>query len=464
MLPNFTRFPPIVRTALALALPATATLAAPARAEEPAVAAPAASASRLDWFREARFGMFIHWGLYSLPAGEYTDPKTGKTATDHGEWYLKNTGIPLSRYATFADKFDPVGFDADKWAQAAADAGVKYLCITGKHHDGFAMFPSAVTKDWNLAITPFGKKGRDPLMELKVACEKRGVAFCLYHTVLDWHSADYGNRLENNDLPAARQPANMDAFQAFLHASTAEVVARYHPKMMWFDGAWEGNVWTDKRGAAFQAHLRKIAPEMVINDRVGPGAGGLQGVGDQRRFGDYATPEQFIPKEAPPPGVVWETCMTMNDHWGFNKVDRQWKSAETLVRNLVEVASKGGNYLLNVGPDARGEIPEAGLERLAAIGRWMKVNGESIYGTGASPFKDAFPWGRVTAKGDTWYLHVFKRPADGKITLPVNRPVDAVLLAGGAVASSVSGESLEITLPETLPDTIDTVVKIASKK
>lgn len=459
---------PLIIAALAT-LPFTG-FAAPVAKPENIAAAPAAD-TRTAWFREARFGMFIHWGLYSIPAGEYTDPKTGKVTTDHGEWFLESTKSPVSEYEKLLPRFNPVKFDADAWAQAAADAGVKYLCITSKHHDGFAMFPSKVTEGWHFSLTPMGKAGRDPLMELKIACEKRGIAFCLYHTIMDWHSTDYAGRRAYNDLPGAKQPADMDKFQAFLHASTSEVINRYHPKMMWLDGSWE-KPWTRERGLALQAHLRKQNPDMIINDRVGPGAAGLSGIGKGEPFGDYTTPEQFIPEKPLPDGRAWETCMTMNDHWGFNKADHHWKSSETLIRNLVDIASKGGNLLLNVGPTAEGEIPAASLERLADIGRWMMVNGESVYGTTASPFSENFDWGRVTAKGNTLYLHVFKRPEGGEIRLPLkNHVIASRMLAtgeslgsgGGYGASNGNGteeSGIMVTLPASLPDAIDTVIAV----
>lgn len=438
-----------------------------ARAETTPTAETHPVADKAAWFREAKLGMFIHWGLYSIPAGEYTNPKTGKASTNHAEWYLETTRMPVSEYEKFLPQFNPVKFDAEKWAQAAADAGVKYLCITSKHHDGFALFPSKVTTGWHFGLTPMGKAGRDPLMELKLACEKRGIAFCLYHTIMDWHDTNYAGRRAYNDLPGAKLPADMDKFQAFLHASTAEAIERYHPRMMWFDGFWE-KCWTLERGRALQAHLRKQNPDMIVNDRVGPTAASTGGLGNGELFGDYTTPEQFIPSGPLPGGRAWETCMTMNDHWGFNKADHNWKSSTTLIRNLVDIASKGGNFLLNVGPTGEGEIPQASLERLAAIGRWMKVNGESIYGTTASPFTEKFDWGRVTAKGDTIYLHVFKRPADGVITLPGDIKSARLLADGTRLSTSVAiGNAptdaphlVRITLPDNLPDATDTVVKV----
>ncbi len=434
----------MIRTVLITAA-ALAPLITTARAESVATTESKPAADKAAWFREAKLGMFIHWGLYSIPAGEYTDPKTGKVSTNHREWYLESTGMPVSEYEKFLPRFNPVKFDAEKWAQAAADAGVKYLCITSKHHDGFAMWASTVTTGWNFGLTPMGKAGRDPLMELKLACEKRGIAFCLYHTIMDWHNTDYAARRAYNDLPGAKLPPDMDKFQSFLHASTAEVIRRYQPRMMWFDGFWE-SPWTLERGRALQAHLRKENPDMIVNDRVGPTAASTLGLGEGELFGDYATPEQFIPSGPMPGGRAWETCMTMNDNWGFNKTDHNWKPSTVLIRNLVDIASKGGNFLLNVGPDASGEIPAASLERLADIGRWTKANGEALYATKAGPFK-RLPWGRATAKPGALYLHVFDIPESKHIRIPVTpaagtkltllsdgRPVPFVADASGIVA------------------------------
>lgn len=463
--------PYLALAALALS-PALALADSPAPAPAARTVAPTvAPDARTAWFREAKFGLFIHWGLYAIPAGEHKDPKTGKVRTDHGEWFLETTGTPVTEYEKLLPQFNPVKFDADAWVRAAAGAGVRYLCITSKHHDGFAMFPSAVTENWHFGLTPMGKAGRDPLMELKLACAKHGVEFCLYHTIMDWHHPDYANRRKYNDLPATKSPADMDRFQTFLHASVSEVIHRYHPRMMWFDGFWE-KCWTLERGRALQSHLRREAPDMIFNDRVGPTAASTRGLGQGELFGDYTTPEQFIPEHGLPGGRAWETCMTMNNHWGYNKADHHWKDTKTLVRNLIDVASKGGNYLLNVGPTAEGEIPAASLERLAAMGAWVKPNGEALFGTTGSPFAQAFPWGRVTTKGDTLYLHVFERPSDGHIRLPLANRVETTRLLAtgeslavgggyGATRADGTGDTgVLIPVPEKLPDPIATVIVV----
>lgn len=386
---------------------------------------------RMAWWRDARFGMFIHWGLYAIPAGKWAD------ATNHGEWIRDSARIPVATYDELQPKWNPERFDADAWARMAADAGMKYLVITSKHHDGFGLWDSAAT-DWDVGGTP-GK--RDILRELADACKRRGVVFCTYHSIMDWHHADY---LPRRPWEAATRPAvgaDFAKFEKYLHTQVTEVVQRYQPAVMWFDGEWE-STWSHERGVKLFELCRSLAPKMIVNNRVDVHRGGMGGFSaSNEAVGDFATPEQEIPATGLP-GVDWESCMTMNDHWGFNAADANWKSAKELVRNLIDIASKGGNYLLNVGPRADGTFPPESVERLAAIGAWMKVNGEAIHGTTASLF-DAEPWCRWTVKrtGDVTklYLHVFERPANARIELtwlgspvervyPLARPDEPVLL------------------------------------
>jgi alpha-L-fucosidase len=369
--------------------------------------------ARMKWWREARFGLFIHWGLYSVPAGEWQ----GKT--NYGEWVLEETHMPVSEYEKYAGQFNPVKFNATNWVRAAKAAGIKYIVITSKHHDGFGMFRSDLT-DWCISRTPFQ---RDPLAELAVACKAEGITFCLYHSIMDWHHPDWGLRRDWNDVAAQAPPPDMDRYVAYMKGQLKELLTRYGPiGLLWFDGQWE-SPWTPERGVDLYNYMRSLQPNVIVNNRVSKPAstagGGFAQIG---AVGDYGTPEQTIPPAGFGPGVDWESCMTMNAHWGYNKSDQNWKSAQTLVRNLIDCSSKGGNYLLNVGPTSEGLIPDASLERLAAIGDWMQVNGEAIYGTSASPFAKKLPWGRCTKKvaGDvtTLYLHVFDWPADGQLLIP----------------------------------------------
>jgi alpha-L-fucosidase len=414
----------------------------------------------MAWFREARFGLFIHWGVYSVPAGEWNGN------TNYGEWFLEETKMPVSQYEKFAGQFNPVKFDANEWVRMAKNAGMKYIVITSKHHDGFGMFRSSLT-DWCIKSTPFQ---RDPMKELSEACRAQGIRFCFYHSIMDWHHPDWGIRRPWNDK--ASGAPDMDRYTAYLKGQLKELLTGYGPiGILWFDGQWE-KPWTAERGLDLYNYVRDLQPNIIINNRVGKPTDSASGIGfaERGRIGDYGTPEQEIPPTGFGPGVDWESCMTMNNHWGYNKNDQNWKSATTLIRNLIDCASKGGNYLLNVGPTSEGLFPDASVQRLAEIGTWMKANSESIYDTQASPF-DKLPWGRCTQKqidsGRTrLYLQVFEWPADAKLVLSglANKPVKAFLLDGGQPLEVASADNqVAIALPEKAPDTHATVVVLDIK-
>ena len=373
---------------------------------------PASAASeqdrRMAWWREARFGMFIHWGLYSIPAGEW------KGETGHAEWIRETAHIPLEEYEQLQPQFHPVKFDAEAWARMAADAGMKYLVITSKHHDGFDLYDSKVS-DWDLGGTP---EKRDLLGDLAAACARHGLRFSTYHSIMDWHHPDYLPRRGWERRPAAG--ADFERFERYLHAQVSEIVQRYHPGVLWFDGEWE-STWNHERGKRLFELCRKLDPAMIVNNRVDVHRAGMGGFSDSSEaLGDFATPEQEIPATGMP-GVDWETCMTMNDHWGYNSHDTNWKTTRDLLQKLCEIASKGGNFLLNVGPRADGSFPPEAVKRLAEIGAWMRTNGEAIHGTSASPF-ESLAFGRCTQKrvgADTLlYLLVTDWPADGRLVVP----------------------------------------------
>ena len=421
---------------------------------------PAQHDQRMAWFRQARFGLFIHWGVYSVPAGEWNGQ------TNYGEWFLEETKMPVSQYEKFASQFNPVKFDANEWVRTAKDAGMKYIVITSKHHDGFGMFRSSLT-DWCIKSTPFQ---RDPLKELAEACRQQDIQLCFYHSIMDWHHPDWGIRRPWNDK--ASGPPDMDRYTTYLKGQLKELLTGYGPiGILWFDGQWE-KPWTAERGLDLYQYVRELQPNIIVNNRVGKPTDSASGIGfaQRGRIGDYGTPEQEIPATGFGPGVDWESCMTMNNHWGYNRNDQHWKSATTLIRNLIDCASKGGNYLLNVGPTSEGLFPQASVERLAEIGKWMKANGESIYGTQASPF-DKFSWGRCTQKqiegGLTrLYLHVFEWPAEGKLVLPglANKPVKAFLLDGGQPLEVASADKqVAIALPETAPNVHASVIALDIK-
>jgi alpha-L-fucosidase len=416
---------------------------------------PAQTAERMAWFNNDRFGLFIHWGVYSVPAGEWQ----GKT--NYGEWFLEETKMPVSQYMQYAKEFNPVKFDARQWVRMAKDAGMKYIVITSKHHDGFGIFRSDLT-GWCMKATPFP---RDPLAELAAACRAEGLRLCFYHSIMDWHHPDWETRRAWNDTAPATPP-DMERYIRFMKGQLKELITRYGPLgILWFDGEWE-KPWTVERGRDLYNYVRSLQPDIIINNRIGKGRAGMDGMDKGAGgVGDYGTPEQEIPATGFGPGVYWESCMTMNNHWGYNKHDQNWKSTRTLVRNLIDCASKGGNYLLNVGPTSEGLFPEPSVQRLTEIGRWMKVHHEAIYGTSASPFNH-LPWGRCTQKpapdGTTrLYLHVFDWPADGNLLVPgLKNTVDSAALLGSeaTVRFAQTPEGVALTLPRVAPDALSSTV------
>lgn len=405
---------------------------------------------RMQWFREARFGMFIHWGLYSVPAGEWN----GKDYAGAGEWLQYTAKIKPADYEPLQQQFNPVNFDANKWVSIAKNAGMKYIVITSKHHEGFGMWPSK-QGSWNIGHTQFH---RDPLKELAAACKKQGLKLCFYHSIMDWHEADYLPRRPWDDRPTTN--ADMDRYVAYMKSQLKELLTQYGPiGILWFDGEWE-STWTHERGVDLYKFIRGLQPNIIVNNRVDTGRSGMAGSAPAENVGDYGTPEQTIPADGIP-GKDWETCMTMNDTWGFHKTDHNWKSPELLIRNLVDIASKGGNYLLNVGPTSLGEIPPASVDRLAQMGKWTKVNGEALYDTTASPFPRSLNWGRVTQKPGKLFLHVFD-PSQPIVLAGLKTPIKRVYeLANPKVTFEVKETDLGpvVQLNGTiLPDKIDSVL------
>ena len=411
-------------------------------------------AERMDWWRDARFGMFIHWGLYAVPAGEWK----GQPIDGVGEWIQNKAGISPEEYTPLAKQFNPVRFDADAWVRLAKSAGMKYIVITSKHHDGFCLWPSQQT-DYDVESTPYQK---NLLGQLSAACKKHDVQLCFYYSIMDWHHPDYLPR--HGWDPRPDDGADYDRYVAYMKGQLTELIEAYDPGIIWFDGEWE-KTWTHERGVDLDDFCRGLKADVIINNRVDKGRVGMEGLTREGDFrGDYGTPEQEIPPTGLP-GVDWESCMTMNDTWGYKKQDHNWKSTETLIRNLVDITSKGGNYLLNVGPTALGEIPSASVKRLQEIGKWIETNGEAIYGTTASPCERP-TWGRITTKteGDATrlYLCVFDWPADGKLTLPISNRAQGCHLLADKIRQFVTNHSSEnglaIELTGDAPDAICSVV------
>ena len=420
---------------------------------------------RMRWWREARFGMFIHWGLYAVPAGEYQ----GKRSDRIGEWIMEWANIPRAEYEKFTADFNPVKFNAREWVGIAKNAGMKYIVITSKHHDGFALYDSKVSNYDIVDATPYH---RDPIKELAREAKRQGLVFCFYYSILDWHyPAAYVDAPGKDPTAGNRttklKPGGKEEYLKYMKAQLKELVTGYDPGVLWFDGEWQ-EWWTEEDGKQLYEYVRSLKPNIIINNRVGRGREGMKGLSktDQTYAGDFGTPEQQIPPNGLP-GVDWESCMTMNTTWGFKFYDDKWKSPEVIIRNLIDIASKGGNYLLNVGPTKEGIIPPPSVERLAAVGAWMKVNGESIYGTTASPFAKQPEFGRVTSKPGKLYLHVFNWPTDGNLVVPaVGKSVKhAYLLSAPKTSLTVSetAEGLSVKLPSTAPDPIASVVVLEMK-
>jgi alpha-L-fucosidase len=397
---------------------------------------------RMGWFRHDKFGMFIHWGPYSLLAGEWKGQRV--PVGTEAEWIMERFNIPVREYREMARQMNPVNFNADQWVSLAKAAGMKYLVITAKHHDGFAMYHSGVSEynivDW----TPFK---RDPLKELSEACRRAGIRFCVYYSHReDWdHPDGYGNTW---DYDKSRKN-----FERYLEQKSKpqlrELLTHYGPLgLIWFDRGID----TPQQAADFVKLVRTLQPRCLVNGRVGNYGQDL--VGDYQDMDDNGMPVGGLEE-------YWETPQTLNTTWGYNEFDQQWKAPGNVIQRLVEIVSKGGNYLLNIGPMADGTMPPPSVATLEKVGAWMQKNGESIYGTSACPLTD-FPWGRCTAKGQRLYLHVFNWPADDilRICTLNNEVVSAYPLLDPSRKLRVGRENGAITvaLPARNLDEGDTVV------
>ena len=444
-------------------------------APAPITAAPGTpefEAQRLAWFREARFGMFIHWGVYAVPAGTYQD----KRINGIGEWILNNGQIPIAEYKAFAPQFTAAKYDPEKWAALAKRAGMKYMVITSKHHDGFTLFDSAVS-DWS-AVKASGAK-RDLIAPLEKAARGQGLHFGLYYSQAQdwthpgggaykkkWDTAQEGPNVhalldkktdltteDGKKLYEAAVQADYDLYLKNISVPQVdEILTKFHPDLVWWDTPAR---MTPERAALFAPVLAK-QPTLVMNNRLG---GGVKG--------DCETPEQHIPPRGFP-GRDFEVCMTMNNTWGFKSYDEAWKPTKQILEHLSDISSKGGNFLLNVGPTAEGEIPAASIERLEQVGAWMDVNGDAIHGSQGSPFAKRLPWGRVTRKdhtdgSQTLYLHVWDWPKDGKLSVPHTGQAGATarpMTTKAAVPVTQDGDRLTLSLPAAATDPIISVIRL----
>jgi alpha-L-fucosidase len=440
-----------IAAALAGALLATFTLGggiSAAQNDPPAKTTEAEHQAGIEWFRGAKFGLFLHWGLYTVPAGEWNGNK------GLGEWFQIETRMPGAQYAKFADQFNPTKFDAKEWVKHVKDAGIRYIVITTKHHDGFAMYDSKVSDFSIVKSTPWH---RDPMKDLAAACQEAGIQLGFYYSIPDWHSPDFPAALSQRRFHGNPNPnADVEKYVAYMKAQIREILTQYGPiAYLWFDdgGAFEG---VDQAQRVKLIHAQEIVdlvhqlqPRCILNDRLGVP-------------GDCGTPEQHIPDGRP--GRLFEVCMSLNGHWSYNKNDHNWKSPTVVVRNLVDIAGKGGNYLLGIGPTPEGTFPPEAVAVLDAVGKWTAANAESVYGTMASPMDRLTFDGRCTQRPGMLYLHVFTWPKDARLAVPLaNKVKRAYLLADPkreALAVTASDRGTVIALPPQAPDPIDTVVAV----
>ncbi|EKN65232.1 alpha-L-fucosidase [Neobacillus bataviensis LMG 21833] len=352
---------------------------------------------RVKWFMQDRFGLFIHWGLYSIPA--------------RGEWLRANEKISIEEYQPFFEEFNPVHYNPREWAKAAKAAGQQYAVLTAKHHDGFCLFDSQLT-DYKATNTP---AGRDLIKEYIEAFRAEGLKVGLYYSIIDWHHPDfpkYGDRYhpmrDNEEFQG--EDTHFSNYVAYMHGQVKELLTNYGKiDILWFDFSYDDMTGEKWEAAKLVNMIRSMQPDVLIDNRLG---GNIRLAEPEVYAGDFYSPEQIIP----PGGIVnranqpipWEACITLNDHWGYHAKDLNYKSPKQVIRTLVECVSKGGNLLLNVGPNAKGEIPEQSLAILQVVGKWMRQNGDSIYGCTSSDLPKP-EWGRYTQIGNYLYAHVYDR-------------------------------------------------------
>ena len=412
-------------------------------------------APKMAWWYNARFGMFIHFGSYSC--------------LGHGEWaFSKEKWTKEDYQQQVSARFYPEKFDANEIVRLAKSAGMKYIVITAKHHEGFSMWDTRVesfrdvsgTKIYSLpSFTSFGKG--DILMELKNACEVNGISFCLYYSILDWgHPSQEISRINGVAFSTMKSEGARTDYIRDMKAQLKELIDRYHPAVLWFDGDWTYKAdhytperwWTKVDGMDLYNYLVRLAPDMIVNERVCRGFS----------LGDFECPEREVPES--PLGRPWETCQTMNRSWGYNAKDHNYKSARTLIRELVKVVSREGNYLLNIGPKGDGSIPGQSSAILQDIGEWMNVYGESLCGATRSPFLTEPKWGFYTKKEGRLFAHLFVWPANGVFMVPtLTNSIQKIYLMNdpqNILDYSVKNGQIRISLPKKAPNKINSVVVI----
>lgn len=397
--------------------------------------------SNIQWFKDAKFGLFIHWGLYSKLAGTWN----GKRYFGSGEWIMNVAKIPVKEYEKVAAGFNPVNFNATEWAQLAKDAGVKYMVITAKHHEGFAMYDSKVSDFTIVKATPYQK---DPMKALAEATRKAGIKFGFYYSqFVDWHEPNGGRNTWDFDESKKNYQLY---YQQKAIPQLKELLTNYGPL---------GIVWFDLPGGLSKTETQKLVgslhalqPQSLFSSRVG------QGLGDYKDFGDSEVPPQPI-------SGAWEAIFTHNDSWGYIAHDVNFKSSKEIIQLLANVASKGGNLMLNVGPDGMGNIPYYSVKYLKETGQWLRKNSESIYGS-TYGFIPAQPWGVTTAKPGKLFLHVFNHPKNGKLLIPdfTNTVTNIYALATKRkVQFAKSGKDIVVTIPSTITDAANTIYVVEYK-
>jgi alpha-L-fucosidase len=415
--------------------------------------------AKMKWFREAKFGLFIHWGLYSIPAGEWK----GQRIAGIGEWIMNRAKIPVKEYEQLAAQFNPVKFNAEDIVKLAEDAGMKYIVITSKHHDGFAMYHSKASKYNIVDATPFR---RDVLKELADACARHGMRLGFYYSqAQDWHEPNGAGNTWDFGIDSLK---NFDQYlRDKAEPQVRELLTEYGPVcLIWFDTP---RMMNKDRAQRFVDILHELQPACLIDGRLGMS-------GDYRSMGDNRIPNEVVHED-------WEVPATLNDTWGYKSYDENWKTPEDLTFKLVDIVSKGGNYLLNVGPTSEGLVPQPSQNNLRTVGRWLKVNGESIYGAAPTPFGAEFgtpnpdtskrdsrgnrlfdartEW-RCTTKPGKMYLHIFKWPAGPFELSGVRGTVGkAYFLADPAFKPLVvkqNKDHVRIDLPPEAPDKLDSVI------
>jgi len=391
----------------------------------------------MDDFMDQRFGMFIHWGPVTL------------RGTEIG--WSRGAPVPAEEYDELYHRFNPTNFDANAWARLAKSAGMKYLVLTSKHHDGFCLWDTKFS-DYNIMHTPFG---RDVTKELARACRKQGIVFCTYHSICDWRHPDYP--LGSPGGKTQKPSANCDHYNDYLKNQVAELIQNYGPLgVMWFDGEWEAP-WTSERGRDLYEHCRALQPSILVNNRVSKARRGMEGGLQAGEFpGDFDTPEQRVGNFQT--NRAWESCITMGQQWSWKR-DDNLKSFDECIQTLVRTAGGDGNLLLNVGPMASGEIEVRQADGLRELGAWLKKNGESIYATRGGPFAPG-EWGTTTHKKNMVFVHVLNWHGTNTLTLPpLDRPVrESKLLAGGKLVLKATNDTTILRVDQKDQHTPDTII------